>query len=119
VTKRSTRHSEIRVTGADGVTHTGTGQNLAQAARDLGRQRPEDDDPDAWDVYLDATDAAEALDQATHQAVSRWTLTSAGASYLAGEATAEYLDAPSLEGAARMEARYQLAERLGFWEGQR
>ena len=53
------------------------------------------------------------------QAGQRWTLTSAGASFLAGEATAAYLDDPSLEGAARMEAAYVLAEKLGDREGQR
>jgi hypothetical protein len=89
--KRIPRHSEIRITGANGVTHTGTGDGLAQAVNDLG-ERP---------------------------AEARWTLTSAGARYLAGEATAAYLDDPSLEGAAKMEARYVLAERLGYWEGQR
>lgn len=30
--------SEIRVTGLDGVTHTGAGENMAQAARDLGER---------------------------------------------------------------------------------
>jgi hypothetical protein len=68
-----------------------TGAQLAHGRRQLGEQHAE----------------------------TRWTLTAAGASYLAGQATAEYLDDPSLEGAARMEARYQLAERLGYWEGQR
>lgn len=88
MTKR-TRRSEIRVTGPDGETHTGTGASMALAARDLGAQHAEE---------------------------TRYTLTEQGASYLAGMRTQEYLDDPSLEGAARMEAAYQLAERLGYWE---
>jgi hypothetical protein len=85
------RHSTINVVDVNGVIHPGAGDGLAQAVNDLGERHAE----------------------------TRWTLTSAGASYLAGVATAEYLDDPSLEGAARMEARYQLAERLGYWEAQR
>ena len=33
---RTRRHSEINVVDVNGVVHTGTGDGLAQAARDLG-----------------------------------------------------------------------------------
>jgi hypothetical protein len=62
---RPTRHSTVRVTGADGITYQGDGEGLALAMRDLGRKHR-------------AGQPAEA------QGEARWRVTPAGEAYLAG-----------------------------------
>jgi hypothetical protein len=84
MTKR-TRHSEIRVTGADGVTHIGTGDGMAQAVRQLGEQ---------------------------HAASAAYRLTVSGAYLAAALASDDYLQDDTNERAERMLARFELAERL-------
>jgi hypothetical protein len=64
-TKRSSRHSTVRVTGTDGTTYQGDGEDLALAVRDLGRRR-------------------RAGVAAAGQSEARWRLTLAGEASLAG-----------------------------------
>jgi hypothetical protein len=67
------RHSTVRVTGLDGVTHQGDGESLALAMRDLGRRHR----------------AGQPVDEPTEirgeaSGGARWRLTPAGAAYLEG-----------------------------------
>lgn len=64
IPQRPERHSTVRVTGADGITFQGDGENLALAMRDLGQRHR----------------AGEAAEQ---HGEARWRLTPAGAAYLA------------------------------------
>jgi hypothetical protein len=65
IPQRPTRHSTVRVTGLDGTTYQGDGENLALAMRDLGRRHREGQ-------------------PAADQGETRWRVTAAGAAYLEG-----------------------------------
>jgi hypothetical protein len=78
------RHSEIRVTGADGQTHTGTGDGLAAAVRQLGEQ----------------------------QAEAAYRLTVSGAYLAAALASDDYLQDDTTANAVAMMRRFELAECL-------
>jgi hypothetical protein len=110
MTKR-TRHSEIRVTGADGVTHIGTGDGMALAARDLGERHAaeqtcrhcgqpvelgidgallrarlglDDEYPVPYVAHLRCQVAVlDQLAAESHEAISQWRLTPAGAALIA------------------------------------
>jgi hypothetical protein len=68
----------VRVTGLDGTTYQGDGENLALAMRDLGRRHR------AGQPAADQGDGGEASQSSEASRATRWRVTPAGAAYLAG-----------------------------------
>jgi hypothetical protein len=78
IPQRPTRHSTVRVTGVDGTTYQGDGENLALAMRDLGRRHR------AGQPAADQSDQGEASEAPEASGGARWRVTPAGAAYLEG-----------------------------------